>query len=62
MEIQWIQKFTMHEIEKMIIRDEGKSHQQVHMDIINELNKTKFSSKKSFLSAYKSYKVSMRRQ
>lgn len=62
MEIQWNQKFTMHEIEKMIIRQEGRAHQQVHMDIVKMVNDDKkHPSKKSFVQSYFIKKNSTRR-
>lgn len=51
-QIVWNQKFTRQEVESSIIKFEGRNHQQIYNDIIDEVNKTAHKSKKDFVSAY----------
>ena len=50
--IVWNQKFSRQETENAIVKFEGRSHQQIYSDIIDEVNKTAHKSKKDFVSAY----------
>lgn len=48
----WNQKFSRQEVENAIVKFEGRNHQQIYSDIIDEVNKTIHKSKKDFVSVY----------
>ncbi len=49
---EWNQKFSRAEVEKDIMKKEGRNHQYIDHSIIDHLNQVKHPSRLAFVSLY----------